>query len=298
VIALVPVREGVLPAGAVDCVAEAGGRVLVVGSGATEAAAALGAYAVHLATTDAPFGQLVTALARRLADEDVIVLPTSPDGRDLAPALAYALGWPLVAGALTAGPGRATCTSWGGRVVTDVVPSGPFVVTLQPSGAPPPAPVEAAALEIEHVELLPDDAPVAECVALLPPDVLSMDLAESPRIVAGGAGLDGASQFELLGTVATALGAAIGGTRVVTDRGWLGHERQIGTTGVSVRPELYVALGISGAVQHTAGLGDPAHVISVNTDPHCPMMQLADLAIVADANATLRALAERLGVEP
>jgi electron transfer flavoprotein alpha subunit len=98
--------------------------------------------------------------------------------------------------------------------------------------------------------------------------------------------------------VAAALGAAMGGTRVVTDRGWLGHERQIGTTGVSVRPELYVALGISGAVQHTAGLGDPMHVISVNTDPHCPMMQLADLAIVADANATLDALAERLGVEP
>ena len=297
-IALVPVREGVLPAGAADCVAEAGGRVLVVGSGATDAAAALGAHTVHVATTAAPFGRLVSALAHNLAAEDVIVLPTSPDGRDLAPALAHALGWPLVTGALTAGPGRATCTSWGGRVVTDVVPAGPFVVTLQPSGAPPATAVEAGTLAVEHVELRADDWPVAECVALLPPDVSSMDLAESPRIVAGGAGLDGASRFELLGGVAAALGAAMGGTRVATDRGWLGHERQIGTTGVSVRPELYVALGISGAVQHTAGLGDPAHVISVNTDPHCPMMQLADLAIVADANATLDALAQRLGLAP
>ena len=298
-IALVPVREGVLPAGAVDCVAEAGGRVLVVGSRADEAAAALGAQNAHVAPTDAPFGQLVNALARHLADEDVIVLSTSPDGRDLAPALAHALGWPLVTGALTAGAGRATSTSWGGRVVTDVVLAGPFVVTLQPSGARRPATaVEAGAPAIEHVELRADDSPVAECVALLPPDVSSMDLAESPRIVAGGAGLDGAARFELLGGVAAALGASMGGTRVVTDRGWLGHERQIGTTGVSVRPELYVALGISGAVQHTAGLGDPAHVISVNTDPHCPMMQLADLAIVADANATLDALAARLGVAP
>jgi electron transfer flavoprotein alpha subunit len=73
----------------------------------------------------------------------------------------------------------------------------------------------------------------------------------------------------------------------VTDRGWLGHERQIGTTGVVVAPRLYVALGISGAVQHTSGLNDPEHVISVNTDPHCPMMQLAELAIVSDANAVL-----------
>ena len=79
----------------------------------------------------------------------------------------------------------------------------------------------------------------------------------------------------------------MGATRVITDRGWVGHERQIGTTGVVVDPDLYLAFGISGAVQHTAGLGTPAHIVSVNTDPHCPMMQMADLAVVADANAVL-----------
>jgi electron transfer flavoprotein alpha subunit len=114
-----------------------------------------------------------------------------------------------------------------------------------------------------------------------------MDLAEASRIVAGGAGLESAERFEQLAAVAAALGASVGATRVVTDRGWLAHERQIGTTGVVVDPRLYVAFGISGAVQHTSGLGDPEHVISVNTDPHCPMMQLADLAIVSDANAVL-----------
>ncbi|MEO5900751.1 MAG: FAD-binding protein, partial [Ilumatobacteraceae bacterium] len=71
--------------------------------------------------------------------------------------------------------------------------------------------------------------------------------------------------------------------------------RQIGTTGVIVEPQLYLAFGISGAVQHTSGLGAPAHVISVNTDAHCPMMQLADLAVVADANEVLDALLVRLG---
>ena len=74
----------------------------------------------------------------------------------------------------------------------------------------------------------------------------------------------------------------------------MGHERQIGTTGVVVDPDLYISFGISGAVQHTSGLGRPDHIISVNTDPHCPMMQLSDLAIVSDANATLDELARLL----
>jgi electron transfer flavoprotein alpha subunit len=94
--------------------------------------------------------------------------------------------------------------------------------------------------------------------------------------------------------VAARVGATAGATRVVTDRGWTDHARQIGTTGVAVDPELYVAFAISGAVQHTAGLGDPDHIISVNTDPHCPMMQMADLAVISDANAVLDELEQRL----
>ena len=302
-IAVLPVRDGQLPAGSAECVVEAGGRVLLVGSGADADALGGAAVDVQVAASDAPFGRLVRALARHLADEDVLVLPTSPDGRDLAPALAHALGRPLLAGALAVRPGGATWTRWGGRVVEDVTCAGSFVATLQPSGTPAaasgpgPAPDEAPAV-VTLVTLEPDGAPVAVTLEVLPPDVTSMDLTESPRIVGGGAGLDGAGRFVQLAEVAAALGAAMGGTRVITDRGWIGHERQIGTTGVVVRPELYLAFGVSGAVQHTSGLGDPAHTVSVNTDPHCPMMQLADLAIVVDANATLDELARRLGVAP
>src|SRR4029079_5840511 len=121
----------------------------------------------------------------------------------------------------------------------------------------------------------------------------TMDLAESPRIIAGGAGLETQEKFGELAALAAALDAAMGATRVVTDRGWVGHERQIGTTGVVVDPRLYLAFGISGAVQHTSGLGAPDHIVWVNTDGTCPMMQLADLAIVSDANAVLDEL-ERL----
>ena len=131
-----------------------------------------------------------------------------------------------------------------------------------------------------------------------------MDLAESARIVGGGAGMmvsptgtdSVARRFAQLVDIGAAIGASMGATRVVTDAGWVGHDRQIGTTGVVVDPDLYLAFGISGAVQHTAGLGHPDHIISVNIDPHCPMMAMADLAVVADANATLDALAGLLGV--
>jgi electron transfer flavoprotein alpha subunit len=114
--------------------------------------------------------------------------------------------------------------------------------------------------------------------------------------MAGGAGLRGPADFRLLTLVAGAIGASMGVTRVVADMGWVAQERYIGTTGVAVNPELYVALGISGAIQHVSGLGAPRNVVAVNTDPSCPMMAMADLALVTDAPGLLEALARRLGV--
>ena len=103
--------------------------------------------------------------------------------------------------------------------------------------------------------------------------------------------------FDLRTRVAAAALRAAGATRVATDAGWIGHDRQIGTTGVSVRPKLYVAFGVSGATQHTGGLGAPDHIASINTDPHCPMTAMSSLGVIADARGTLVALARELGVE-
>jgi len=125
-------------------------------------------------------------------------------------------------------------------------------------------------------------------------DPAVMDLTEADRIVAAGGGLGGPEQLAMLEVVAARLGASLGATRVVTDAGWLGHDRQIGTTGVSVRPRCYVAFGISGAAQHLGGLGSPRHVVSVNLDRSCPMMAMADLALVTDAGALVAVLARRL----
>jgi electron transfer flavoprotein alpha subunit len=84
---------------------------------------------------------------------------------------------------------------------------------------------------------------------------------------------------------------------VATDAGWTGYERQIGTTGVTIDPELYIAFGVSGATQHVGGLGSPRHIISVNTDPSCPMTAMADLGLVTDARRLLIELGRRLGAE-
>jgi electron transfer flavoprotein alpha subunit len=237
------------------------------------------------------------ALAPLVESEDVVVMPASPDGRDLAPRLAAVLGRPYWAGAVSVEPGRVSVARYGGRVLVDAELAGPAVATLVPGVAgferrpttPAQAPVEAVTVEI------PDrhDAAVLD---VLEPTPETIGLAEAKRVFAGGAGLAGHADFELLARTGAAVAAAAGGTRVAADKGWVPFDRQIGTTGVTLDPELYVAFGVSGAVQHLTGIGSPDHVIAVNTDPACPMMSIADLAVVADAPAVLAELAELLGV--
>ncbi len=322
-LALVPVRDGQLPLGADEVVAEAGGRVWLVGSGVVEAAATLAVPARLLRVSElgvyAP-AAWAQALAAALASETVVVLPASADGRDLAPRLAHVLHRPLVAGAVRIDLHGATVVTHHGGVETDVRLAGPAVATLVPgsrgiaagvSGAPgpgatsgPAAPAPSANEVTSVVVSVGMGAGDPELVELVAADPSTVDLAEARRIVAGGQGLagpdDGAStqRFDLLAAIGARFGASLGGTRVATDAGWLPFERQIGTTGVAVNPRLYLAFGISGAVQHVTGLGDPDHVISVNTDPSCPMMGLADLAIVSDARAVLDALARLIAVDP
>lgn len=297
--AVIPVRNATLPVGARDVARAAAEQVLVVGSGAGDAAEGLAGVADAVSTWEvdrfAP-GAWADALAPLLDTVHTVVLPSSPDGRDLAPRLAAVLGRPVLASAVEADRDVVSTARLGGAVLAEHLVDGPVVVTLlaapghDTAVGPPP--------EVRPLDPAPglrDAVRDATTVEVLPPDLATMDLSEAKRIVGGGAGLDSAERFDQLAALGTAIGASTGATRVVTDRAWVPHSRQIGTTGVVVDPELYVAFGISGAVQHTAGLGNPDHVISVNTDPHCPMMAMADLAVVSDANATVRELLERLG---
>ncbi len=300
-LAVVIVRDGQLPAGADEAVAEAGGAALVAGSETGEAASRLGsASRVWLAerSSVAP-AALASALAQALAGVDMVLLPESPDGRDLAPRLAVALGRPLLAGAVRCAPEEVEVTRLDGRLSVRVGVDGPVVVTLRPGSRGEPEP--AGSVQVSTLSLAAGAGCDADAIEVLQPEPGTADLAEARRIVGGGAGLvpagaDGAAVMRLLADVAAALAASAGATRVVTDAGWMSYDRQIGTTGVSVSPALYIAFGISGAAQHVGGLGAPDHVVSVNTDPSCPMTAMADLGIVADAPAVLAELAEQLGV--
>lgn len=297
-IALVPVRNGTLPAGADEAVAEAGGAAILVGDGTEQAAKELETARETVGCAEvgafAP-GRWAAALAPVLRHHDVVVLPASADGRDLAPRVAHALARPLLAGAVAVTAERAVLVRRGGLVAEEHRIDAPVVATLEPGVrgfVPEPERPGVHRLDVE-VGTSPADADVLE---VLPPDPATMDLAEAPRIVAGGAGLGGPEPFAGLQRVAAAVGASWGASRVAADAGWVPQDRFIGTTGVTVSPRLYVALGISGAVQHVSGLGTPEHIVAVNTDASAPMMAMAHLAIVSDARAVLDELARGLGV--
>jgi electron transfer flavoprotein alpha subunit len=339
-VAILVAREGRLPVGASAAVSEAGGTAIVVGSGAEDGARALSGAARAFWTETGP-GLRPAGLAVMLADVvrpvPLLVMPASPDGRDLAPRLAATLGRPLVAGAIDARCCRQATRDQGSptdeptgeasddatddgvtvhgtvarlddRVLVPVEVAGPAVVTLfaspntdDPGGpAPRVEPLRAPSGALDSTGAI---GPDPETEAVLEPDVRTMDLADAARVVAGGAGLaagaddrEASARFELLGLVAAAVGASAGATRVATDAGWTGHERQIGTTGVTVSPDLYVAFGISGATQHVGGLGSPRHVVSINTDGGCPMTTMADLGLITDAYPLLVELARRFAV--
>jgi electron transfer flavoprotein alpha subunit len=333
-VAVVPVRAGELATGGDEALAEAGGTGLLVGSGTDGPAEILLATGVArvLEVIELPSfrpGEWAEAVAPAMAEATVALLPASADGRDLAPRLAVVLGWPLLAGAIRLTAHGAAVVRWQGRQIAHCEVDGPFVATLLPGSRSVPEPPTARSGSDAVIDLQPEgetypDLPPAttstapaggparpgrapatspvpavasgepELVEVLDADPAVVDLREAPRIIAGGAGLGGPEEFRLLAQVAARIGASVGGTRVVTDAGVLPHDRQIGTTGVSVRPRCYLALGISGAAQHVGGLGSPEHVISVNLDRSCPMMSMADLALVGDAPAVLRALAARL----
>lgn len=314
-IAVVVARGGRLPVGADETTAEAGGLALVLGGGAERASGELlAATHVWWCETGENYraGALAQALGNALGPVPLVLMPASPDGRDLAPRLASAMGRPLLAGAE-----RVRCMSndEGLRIDADIsrldeqltIPvscAQPAVATLLPGSRSfvpvtmKPVPMPWGPLELR------DDGLDAQLIETIDPEPATIDLSEAGRVFAGGAGLvprsadagQAKAMFELLREVAAALGASVGATRVATDAGWIGCDRQIGTTGVWVDPQLYVAFGISGASQHVGGLGAPQHVVSVNVDASAPMTGMSDLGIVADAPALLLELARRLAI--
>jgi electron transfer flavoprotein alpha subunit len=192
--------------------------------------------------------------------------------------------------ALEGGTLIAIRSMYGGKLVARVAVEGtPQIVLLRPNVFP--ANVVEKAGEIERVEV----KPAASRVRLVEkkPGVAKLDLTEADVVVSGGRGMGG-SDFGVLETLAGLLGGAVGATRSAVDEGWRPHADQVGQTGKVVSPKLYVACGISGAIQHIAGMGGSGCIVAVNKDSDAPIFRYADYGIVGDLFEVVPAVARKL----
>jgi electron transfer flavoprotein alpha subunit len=246
---------------------------------------------------DAAGYALAVAGAAERSKCQVLLFPASAMGKDLAPRVAARLGVGLASDctALAVEGGRliATRSVYAAKLVQRVTfPRPPAVVSLRPKVFTPHAgPARAGAVESLAVSVDPaaTRATVREVIAA---SGGKPDLTESEVIVSGGRGLKGPENFRLLEDLAEALGATVGASRAAVDAGWRPHSDQVGQTGKTVSPKLYVAAGISGAIQHLAGMSSSRCIVAINKDPDAPILKVADYGLVGDLFEVLPALTE------
>jgi len=230
----------------------------------------------------------------------ITLVPNTSLGMDVAAWVAAALDWPLVAYCqqLTQRDGRwvATAQLFGGKILADVpLGSLPTVVsalagafTADAVEAGPPATIERHDPPPELANLR------TRSVVLEQPAAADVDITRAEKIVAVGRGIESKDNLELAEQLARALDAVLAASRPLVDAGWLPRSRQVGKSGLKVKPKLYLALGISGAPEHLEGMKDAELIIAVNKDPKAPIFAVADYAVVADLFDVAEALLERL----
>ena len=240
---------------------------------------------IRLAVIDSDTG-FVRVLAKRVeADKaDLVILGATLNGRDLGARLAARLGRAYAADVTsleTSGDHlEVTRPMYAGKVRARLRVPLPAVVTIRPGAVPLKATAAPA------VEEIPADAGAEKLEFVKFAEVASsgkrVSLADARVVVSGGRGLRGPENWHLVEQLADALGGAVGASRAVTDAGWRPNEEQVGQTGKTVTPDLYVALGISGAIQHLAGMTSSKVIVAVNKDPDADIFKIADYGVVAD----------------
>jgi electron transfer flavoprotein alpha subunit len=247
----------------------------------------------------APEAELLALLAGQVSAAAVLLASTAQN-KEVAGRLAVRLGSGLLTDAvgLSADDGRIVAEQsvfGGATTVGSVVKAGPSVITVRPnSAAPEPAP---GAADLVHVEIMLSQAARGAKIT----ERLAAERGERPElpeaaiVVSGGRGTGGAEGFGVIEQLADALGAAVGASRAVTDAGWYPHKFQVGQTGTTVSPQLYLAIGISGAIQHRAGMQTAKTIVAVNKDPEAPIFELADFGVVGDLFQVVPQLLEEIG---
>ncbi|MEK7667811.1 MAG: electron transfer flavoprotein subunit alpha/FixB family protein [Gemmatimonadota bacterium] len=264
------------------------------GSGVDAAGAALGDAGADrvLVAADAAFaryapdGYAATVAARaRAGSYAAVIVAATATGKDLAPRIAALLDAPLASDVTALGVENGTVTAarpvYAGKAIQRVAFEGsPAVVSLRPNTFVVGAAGKGGAMEQVPAARVPVRVTVREVKAS---EQGALDVAEADVVVAGGRGLKGPEHFQLVEDLAKAFGnAAVGASRAVVDAGWRPHAEQVGQTGKTVSPTLYVALGISGAIQHLAGMRTAKVIVAVNRDKDAPIFKAADYGIVGD----------------
>ena len=279
---------------------------------ATAPAADLGAYGVtdvYLVTGIDGYAprawaraleDLVSSAPRPGACAHAVVAAGTEHGNEVLAHLAAISGLPMAANCVAASHPDADTLDivrqrWAGLLLEEAAVDAPAalltVATEAVSADPAALPGNA---EVHEVSGQVSDADLVVCAVETPAGPRGASLATARVVVGGGRGVGSADGFAPLEEVATLLGGVVGVSRVVTSEGWRPHSMQVGQTGTKITPDLYLACGISGAIQHFAGCSGAKHIIAINTDPSAPMMTRADYAVVGDLHEVLPALVKAL----
>jgi electron transfer flavoprotein alpha subunit len=240
-------------------------------------------------------------LAKLVADAQpaAVLVPATAEGKEIAARLAIKTGSGILTDAvdlkLDGDAFVAEQSIFGGSsIVHSAVTTGTPIVALRPNSTPP-APEQAAAERVDVSVELSDAAKLAKVVdRVVVPKGDRPELTEAAIVVSGGRGVGSAESFSVIEALADQLGAAVGASRAAVDSGWYPHQSQVGQTGKTVSPQLYIAAGISGAIQHRAGMQTSKTIVAVNKDPEAPIFELVDYGVVGDLFKVVPQLTEEI----